>query len=225
MRYWMLLLGLLATSWTQAGMHVCRDADGNTVFQDQPCGTVNTNSAQSQNVCSDSISAYQKRIQAGHSLPTDRTCLKQLMVEQQESERLAAEDAKRQQQLVIEKERQALQEERRKEQLAKAKEDEARFLAALKAAQNKIVESDDPELTKVMLERSCLQHVLDTHSFKDPDSVRIEGVKYAWLANGSLPRYAILLDVNAKNSWGAYVGAEQYRCYLSEDGQRLSGAQ
>lgn len=230
MRYFMLLI-CLAAPWVQAGMHVCRDASGNTVFQDQPCSSA-TRGVQSQSVCSDSSQIYQQRIQSGSSYPTDRICLKQKLAEKEEADRIAAEEAERQRQLIITKEREAaeernrkLQEERRKERLAEEAKRSAAQLQAFERAQAKLVEPDDPELTKVMLEKACLRHVLKTHAFKDPESVRIEGSELAWKVDESFPRYLILVNVNAKNSWGAYTGAKQYPCFLSEDGLRLSDVQ
>jgi len=235
MRYLALLI-VLSVPWAQAAMHVCRDASGNTVFQDQPCRPDSSGLSPTKDVCSDSITAYQQRIQSGQSNPTDRTCLKKRIAEQREAERLAAAEAERQRQEQIRKKRELREAKERKERQLRAAEERQRRLTeeakrsaaqlrAFKQAQAKLVEPDDPELTKILLEKACMKHVLKTHAFKDPESVRLEGSELAWKVDESVPRYVILLNVNAKNSWGAYTGTKQYPCFLSEDGLRLSDVQ
>jgi hypothetical protein len=221
----------ISTAYAQT--YMCKDG-GTVVFQDRPCNSVVSKT--DGRLCNKSLNHYESLIQSGGATPAEKMCLSEKRKEKEQQEReaaqLAAEEVERTKQLAMEKERQQrLAEEkkdakrRRTEQQAKIAEEKAKYLEAFKKAQAKIVESDDPELTKLVLQKGCLRHILDTHSFKDPDSVRVEGAEYGWVVNDSLPRYAILLDINAKNSWGAYVGAKQYRCFLSEDGQRLNDVQ
>lgn len=228
-----IFISFLFITTAHAQTYMCKDG-GSVVFQDRPCnGSVSKTDG---DLCTASLSHYESLIATGNAKPSDKMCLSQKRKEREEQEReaaqLAAEEVERTKQLAIENERQQRLAEnkkeaelRRTEQQAKIAEEKAKYLEAFKMAQAKIIESDDPELTKLVLQKGCLRHVLDTHSFKDPDSVKVEGAKYGWVVNDSLPRYAILLDINAKNSWGAYAGAKQYRCFLSEDGQRLSDLQ
>ena len=223
----------LFSTMAHAQTHMCKNG-GTVVFQDRPC-----NSALSKTdgrLCDRSLEYYEAATQSGRATTADKMCFSEKQKERREEKRkaaqIAAEELERTKQLAMEKERQRRQAEEKKDAELRRTEEEARiaevktkYLEAFKMAQAKIVESDDPELTKLVLQKGCLRHILDTHSFKDPDSVKVEGAKYGWVVNGSLPRYAILLDINAKNSWGAYAGAKQYRCFLSEDGQRLSDVQ
>ena len=231
--YRVILIFCIVISSTHAQTYMCKDG-GTVVFQDRPCSSVVSKT--DGRLCNKSLNHYESLIQSGGATSADKMCLSEKRKEREEQEReaaqLAAKEVERTKQLAMEKEhQQRLAEEkkdaelRRTEQQVKIAEEKAKYLEAFKKAQAKIVESDDPELTKLVLQKGCLRHILDTHSFKDPDSVRLEGAKYGWVVNDSLPRYAILLDINAKNSWGAYAGAKQYRCFLSEDGQRLNDVQ
>lgn len=70
------------------------------------------------------------------------------------------------------------------------------------------------------------QAALATQGFFDPSSVQILGTTKAgfdviFYANVPTTAKKFLLMVNAKNRYGAYVGAKPYTCYTSEDETRV----
>lgn len=62
----------------------------------------------------------------------------------------------------------------------------------------------------------CLSSLKKAHSYKDPDSIKIEGEpKMLHYSNGN---YSLIIDINAKNSYGGYVGAKTNVCYFDDKG-------
>lgn len=76
------------------------------------------------------------------------------------------------------------------------------------------VAKTDPATQKEAEE--CMLSVKAQSSFKDPDSVRIEETPTAIRLNDGKKSIAVYL--NAKNSYGGYVGAKRSSCYYNEDG-------
>jgi hypothetical protein len=72
----------------------------------------------------------------------------------------------------------------------------------------------------------CLAALPQVVTFKDPESVRVNALGYVTtevvpVYGGSVIGRRIDLEVNAKNSFGGYVGPKIYRCYVSVDGERV----
>ena len=65
---------------------------------------------------------------------------------------------------------------------------------------------------------NCLTAAQERFAWKDRESVRIEGepIKTTSTDTGEV-RQALILSVNAKNSYGAYSGAEYFQCILGTD--------
>jgi len=65
---------------------------------------------------------------------------------------------------------------------------------------------------------NCVTKIRDKYSWKDPDSVRVdsEPSKTMTTATGEV-RQALIIKINAKNSYGAYAGAKTYRCIIGAD--------
>jgi len=81
-----------------------------------------------------------------------------------------------------------------------------------------------------LLERGskvCADDLPKRFSFMDPDSVKIRAVagggkmEVIDYASQKITARAYQLMVNEKNEYGAYTGEKPYRCYTSEDGQRI----
>lgn len=73
---------------------------------------------------------------------------------------------------------------------------------------------------------AACQAALATQGFFDPSSVKILGTTKAgfdviFYTNVPTTAKKFLLMVNAKNRYGAYVGAKPYTCYTSEDEMRV----
>ncbi|RHW76167.1 DUF4124 domain-containing protein [Colwellia sp. RSH04] len=79
------------------------------------------------------------------------------------------------------------------------------------------------EEEKSMVMKACVNH--HSSNFKDPNSVRIDNSKTVWISDTSGARQVLILDLNARNGYGAYEGAKPYRCFLNHDGSQLSKVQ
>ena len=75
------------------------------------------------------------------------------------------------------------------------------------------------------VEQACLNYLKLAKSWKDPDSVRVEGSYKTWDSDKSGARHILNIRLNAKNSYGAYGGAETFRCFLNHSGDALSTVQ
>jgi len=71
--------------------------------------------------------------------------------------------------------------------------------------------------------KACINH--HSSNFKDPSSIRIDKSKTIWISDTSGARQVLVLDLNAKNAYGAYQGSKPYRCFLNHDGSQLSQVQ
>ncbi len=72
----------------------------------------------------------------------------------------------------------------------------------------------------------CIAQLPGSFAFKDPDSLKISSLGYATTTviphmGTKVMAKVYVLEVNAKNSYGAYTGAETYRCYTSMDDSRV----
>lgn len=64
--------------------------------------------------------------------------------------------------------------------------------------------------------QACLSFLKIRYKYKDPDSLKLEGgARLSLYSNGNA---ALFLNVNAKNSYGAYAGAELHTCIFNEKG-------
>ncbi|MDP2263277.1 MAG: hypothetical protein Q8K24_08975 [Hydrogenophaga sp.] len=76
-------------------------------------------------------------------------------------------------------------------------------------------------------QRLCLAAIVDQFRFKDPASARIESAA-TWgstthtnAAGAAVPAARHTLIVNARNSYGAYAGAQIFECLLTLDEKRV----
>lgn len=72
----------------------------------------------------------------------------------------------------------------------------------------------------------CEAHARQSELFDDPESLRVNAVAYLGARPFTIHTTVVAarvygLRINSKNSYGAYVGASAYECYLSEDGHRV----
>lgn len=72
----------------------------------------------------------------------------------------------------------------------------------------------------------CLGEAKKRIQFKDPESLRVESsskptAKVIDYADAKIMVYEVVVNINGKNSYGAYNGAEPYICHLSQDKKRV----
>lgn len=84
--------------------------------------------------------------------------------------------------------------------------------ASSKSSKNEVIEQ-------------CLSLIKRRNTFKDPYSLRIESDYERWETDKSGGRRVLVIEVAAKNSYGAYDGSKHYSCYLTHDGTNLSQVQ
>jgi hypothetical protein len=82
------------------------------------------------------------------------------------------------------------------------------------------------DAVRVLPEALCITQLPKYFAFKDPDSLKISSLGYATTTviphrDTKVMAKVYVLEVNAKNSYGAYTGAETYRCYTSMDDSRV----
>ncbi len=71
--------------------------------------------------------------------------------------------------------------------------------------------------------KNCLSYLKSSRRFADPDSVKITGSRFAWVAvKGVGPRRMLHLEVLGKNQYGVYAGATAVQCLLMGDGRTVS---
>ncbi len=63
----------------------------------------------------------------------------------------------------------------------------------------------------------CLNAIKTIYSYKDPDSLRVEGGAFVNMYPSG--RKEILFSMNGKNSYGAYAGAKPAICHYKANGQ------
>lgn len=73
--------------------------------------------------------------------------------------------------------------------------------------------------------QQCFNYVKRTKSWKDPESLRLQSHHKRWDSDKSGARHVMILEVYAKNSFGAYDGANYERCFLNHSGDGLSEVQ
>ncbi|TVL34490.1 DUF4124 domain-containing protein [Shewanella xiamenensis] len=71
----------------------------------------------------------------------------------------------------------------------------------------------------------CVAYFKRAGDFKDPDSIKVESHYFDWLQDDSGARRVLQIKVNAKNSYGAYVGGEYRPCFLNYNGTKMSDNQ
>lgn len=72
----------------------------------------------------------------------------------------------------------------------------------------------------------CRQAMPKIHDFKDPYSLKFEGVRgpkavAVRIAGQVMLAQQYMVLINAKNSYGAYAGTRPFACYLTPDYQRV----
>lgn len=72
----------------------------------------------------------------------------------------------------------------------------------------------------------CLSKAKELIQFKDSESLRVESsskpvAKVIEYADAKLMAYEVTININGKNSYGGYGGAEPYICHLSQDKKRV----
>lgn len=71
--------------------------------------------------------------------------------------------------------------------------------------------------------RNCLAYLKSSQQIPDPDSVKIAGSHFVWVAvKGVGSRRMLHLDVLSKNQYGVYAGATAMQCLLMGDGRTVS---
>lgn len=135
-----------------------------------------------------------------------------------EQKRLADERAAKEKRLADERAAQAEAKERLAEEQKIIAEKAANAKAVQEAERERIererriqrlAESEKREPTGIEIE-DCLALLKKQYAFKDPESVRVEGEKTIIVYKDG-ERF-LSLNVNAKNSYGAYAGAKQVFC-------------
>lgn len=82
-----------------------------------------------------------------------------------------------------------------------------------------------PERTKDEVAQLCLEYLRHSVNWKDPESLRLYGFYTTWESDKSGARHIMRLRIAAKNSYGAYDGAEYKTCFLNHSGTELSTIQ
>ncbi|KAA1165778.1 DUF4124 domain-containing protein [Pseudoalteromonas fuliginea] len=75
------------------------------------------------------------------------------------------------------------------------------------------------------LVNQCLKQVKQTRSWKDPESVKVVNHFKRWEQDDSGARQLLVLEVKAKNGYGAYDGTTFSECFLDHNGTGLSTIQ
>lgn len=75
------------------------------------------------------------------------------------------------------------------------------------------------------LVNQCLKQVKQTRSWKDPESVKVVSHFKRWEQDDSGARQLLVLEVKAKNGYGAYDGTTFSECFLDHNGTGLSTVQ
>lgn len=75
------------------------------------------------------------------------------------------------------------------------------------------------------LVNQCLKQVKQTRWWKDPESVKVVNHFKRWEQDDSGARQLLVLEVKAKNGYGAYDGTTFSECFLDHNGTGLSTIQ
>lgn len=82
-----------------------------------------------------------------------------------------------------------------------------------------------PERNKDEVAQLCLEYLRQVVGWKDPESLRLYNYYTRWESDKSGSRHVMILKIGAKNSYGAYDGAEYKTCFLNHSGTELSTIQ
>ncbi|MDP5459890.1 DUF4124 domain-containing protein [Alishewanella sp. SMS8] len=85
--------------------------------------------------------------------------------------------------------------------------------------------AQQPKAADTNVETLCLNYLRQNENWKDRDSLKVEGARTTWVNDYSGARRVLILEINAKNSYGAYSGAKPFSCYLNHNGSGLSEIQ
>lgn len=83
----------------------------------------------------------------------------------------------------------------------------------------------DTKANPSQLVNQCLKQVKQTRSWKDPESVKVVNHFKRWEQDDSGARQLLVLEVKAKNGYGAYDGTTFSECFLDHNGTGLSTIQ
>ncbi|MGL5027845.1 MAG: hypothetical protein ACRC6P_18000 [Shewanella oncorhynchi] len=72
------------------------------------------------------------------------------------------------------------------------------------------------------LVQECVELLKTEYQWKDRQSLRVESHRTDIIEDGSGLRKVLILSINARNSYGAYAGTDDYRCFLNHTGKKLS---
>lgn len=86
-----------------------------------------------------------------------------------------------------------------------------RFRSGYSNREGKTRQATDKEVTE------CIRLIKIAHTYKDPDSLRVEG--NAYVTTYPSGRWEILFQLNGKNSYGAYAGAKPAYCKYKPNGR------
>lgn len=75
------------------------------------------------------------------------------------------------------------------------------------------------------IEEMCLEFIRESRGWKDRESLRVEGSYKTWVSDYSGSRHVMVLMINAKNTYGGYVGPKPFECFLNHSGNALSNIQ
>lgn len=73
--------------------------------------------------------------------------------------------------------------------------------------------------------QQCFNYIKNSKSWKDPESLRLDGYFTRWESDKSGARNIMMIKIYAKNSYGGYDGANYERCFLNHSGDALSKIQ
>lgn len=71
----------------------------------------------------------------------------------------------------------------------------------------------------------CFNYLKRSMNWKDPESLRLQNHFKKWETDKSGARHILVLELNAKNGYGAYGGATYEQCFINHSGDALSTVQ
>lgn len=89
----------------------------------------------------------------------------------------------------------------------------------------KTIAATTPERTKDEVAQLCLEYLRRSAGWKDPESLRLYSYYTKWESDKSGARHVMVLEIGAKNSYGAYDGSNYKNCFLNHSGTELSTIQ
>ena len=73
------------------------------------------------------------------------------------------------------------------------------------------------------VQKECLAY--HKPKFDLPSTIELVSAKKVWINDSSGARQVLILDLNARDKYGAFTGAKPYKCFLNHDGSTLSKVQ